>query len=96
MLLRVKGDPNTLEKYANDNADMMNRIAKEGKAQGAISHVFAAGDGEIVVIDEWADSESFQKFFANQTEIPRLMKEGGAQGEPEITIFRKLDTPDSF
>lgn len=75
---------------------MMQRIAAEGRAAGATRHAFAAGDGEIIVIDEWPDAESFQRFFQNQPEIPRLMQEGGAQGAPEIAIYRKLDTPDIF
>jgi hypothetical protein len=45
-----------------------------------------------MVIDEWPDAESFRRFFRSQTEIPRLMQEGGAQDAPEIAIYRKLDT----
>jgi hypothetical protein len=96
MILRVKGDPNTLEQYANANADLMQRIAGEGKAAGATRHAFAAGEGEILVIDEWPNADSFQGFFEAQTEIPRLMQEGGATGAPEITFYRKLETPDVF
>ena len=96
MILRVPGDPNTLEQYANDNAEMMQRIAAEGRAAGATRHAFAGGDNEILVIDEWPNAEAFQRFFDTQQEIPRLMQEGGAQGAPEISIYRKLDTPDEF
>jgi hypothetical protein len=96
MVLRVPGNPDTLEQYANANADMMLRIAEEGRAAGALHHAFAGGDGEILVIDEWPDAESFQRFFESQTEIPRLMQEGGAQGAPQISFYRKLDTPDEF
>ena len=96
MILRVPGDPNTFEQYANANAALMQRIAEEGKAAGATRHAFAGGDGEILVIDDWPDAEAFQRFFESQTEIPRLMQEGGAQGAPEISFYRKLDTPDVF
>jgi uncharacterized protein (DUF1330 family) len=96
MILRVQGDPKTLEQYANANADMMLRISGAGKAAGATRHAFAGGDGEILVIDEWPDEKSFRKFFDSQTEIPRLMQEGGAQGAPEISFYRKLDMPDEF
>jgi hypothetical protein len=95
-ILRVKGNPDTLEQYANDNAEMMKQISTEGKAAGATRHAFAGGDGEILVIDEWPDADTFQKFFENQTEIPRLMREGGAQGAPQISVYRKLNTPDEF
>ncbi|MFL6113282.1 MAG: hypothetical protein ACJ786_18265 [Catenulispora sp.] len=75
----VAGDPDNFEQYAKANADKMQRIAVEGKAAGATRHAFAAGHGEIMVIDEWPDAESFQRFFQSQTEIPRLMQEGGAR-----------------
>jgi hypothetical protein len=96
VVLRVPGDPNTLEKYAQTNVEMMKRISGEGKKAGAIHHSFAAGDNEIVVIDEWPDGESFQRFFDSQTEIPQLMRDGGAQGAPQISVYRKLDTGDEF
>jgi hypothetical protein len=35
-------------------------------------------------------------FFESQTEIPGIMQEAGAQGAPQITFYRKLDTPDIF
>jgi hypothetical protein len=96
MILRVPGDPNNLEQYANANAVMMQRIAEDGKAAGATRHAFAGGDGEILVIDEWPDAEAFQRFFDNQTEIPGLMRDVGAQGAPQVSFYRKLDTPDAF
>ncbi|MDT4986850.1 MAG: hypothetical protein QOI74_944 [Micromonosporaceae bacterium] len=96
MILRVKGDPDRLEQYANANSEMMRRIGDAGRAAGATRHAFAGGDGEILVIDEWSDAAAFQRFFDSQTEIPKLMREGGAEGAPEISIYRKLDTPDVF
>jgi hypothetical protein len=96
MILRVQGDPNTFERYASDNAEMLGRIADAGKAAGATRHAFAGGDGEILVIDEWPDEGSFRNFFESQVEIPRLMQEGGVTGAPEISFYRKLNTPDEF
>ena len=96
MILRVQGDPNTLEQYASSNAEMMQRIADAGKAAGAILHAFAGSDNEILVIDEWPDEGSFQRFFNSQPEIPRLMQEGGVTGAPQISFYRKLDTGDEF
>ncbi|MCW2506850.1 MAG: hypothetical protein JWO79_5134 [Actinomycetia bacterium] len=96
VVMRVPGDPNTLEKHAQSNAELMQRISGDGKKAGAIHHAFAGGENEIVVIDEWPDGDSFMKFFQSQTEIPQLMQDGGATGAPEIAIYRKLDTPDQF
>jgi quinol monooxygenase YgiN len=96
VILRVKGDPNTFEQYAKANAELMRGVAAEGEAAGATRHAFAAGDGEILVIDEWPDADAFQRFFEDQKEIPRIMREGGAQGAPEVSFYRRLDTPDAF
>ena len=96
MILRVQGDPNTLEQYASSNAEMMQRIADAGKAAGAIRHAFAGSDNEILVIDEWPDEGSFHRFFESQPEIPRLMQESGVTGAPQISFYRKLDTRDEF
>ena len=96
MILRVQGDPNTLEQYASSNAEMMQGIADAGKAAGATRHAFAGGDGEILVIDEWPDEVSFQRFFESQPEIPRLMQEAGVKSAPQISFYRKLDTRDEF
>jgi len=97
MILRVKGNPADLERYAaGPGGDVMRRIAAVGKTAGAVSHRFAGGDNEILVIDEWPDEQSFQKFFDSQAEIPDVMRDGGAQGPPEIQIYRLLNTPDQF
>jgi hypothetical protein len=74
----------------------MKQISATGKAAGAIRHTVGGGDGEILVIDEWPDEESFRTFFTSQTGIADVMRDGGAQGPPVTTIYRKLNTPDQF
>ena len=96
MMLRVKGDPAALENYASDNAEQLQRIAEEGKAKGCVHHLFAAADGEVLVIDEWPSEEAFREFFDNQAEIPEVMQKAGAKGKPQVTFYRKLDTPDEY
>jgi hypothetical protein len=97
VVLRIPGNPADLERYASGpGGDLMRRVADAGKAAGAIHHQFAAGDGEIVVVDEWPDEQTFHGFFNSQTEIPDVMREGGAQGPPEVTVYRLLETPDRF
>ncbi len=96
VILRVPGDPAAFEQYASANGELMRRVAADGQAAGATRHAFAAGDGEILVIDEWPTAEAFQQFFDSQTEVPRIMREGGAQGAPEIMFYRKLATLDEF
>jgi hypothetical protein len=96
MILRLKGDPDGFERYANGNADVLLRVSDAGRAAGATRHAFAGGDGEILVIDEWPDQESFQRFFESQADIPQVIAESGAEGPPQISFYRKLDTPDAF
>jgi hypothetical protein len=95
VMLRIPGDPDAMERYAQEHAEQVTRISEDGKSKGAAHHLFAAGDGEIVVFDEWPDEASFQGFFDGQTEIPEIMQ-AVAQGEPEVSFFRILDTPDRF
>jgi hypothetical protein len=97
MLLRVKGNPTDLERYAaGPGGDVMRRIAEAGKVAGATRHTFGGGDGEVLVVDEWPDEQSFEKFFESQSEIADVMRAGGAQGQPEISFYRVLSTPDQF
>ena len=96
MILRVKADVAKFEQFARENPDQLNRIAEDGKSRGAIHHAFFAGDGEVVVIDEWDNEESFQAFFASQQEIPQVMQAAGAQGEPTVEFLRPIDTSDRF
>ena len=50
-----------------------------------------------MVIDEWPDAQSFESFFTeNQDRIGPMMQEAGATSQPEVTVWRKLDTHDEF
>jgi hypothetical protein len=96
MMLRVQADVDAFERYAAENSETLERVSADGREKGAIHQFFAAGDGELVVIDEWPDEASFQGFFEGQTEIPGIMQAAGATGEPQVTFFRKLETSDQF
>jgi heme-degrading monooxygenase HmoA len=74
----------------------MRRIADAARASGATRHRFAAGVNEVLLIDEWPDEQTFQAFFASQAEIADVMRDGGAQGAPEIAFYRVMDTSDQF
>src|SRR5690348_9587815 len=96
MTMRVKGDPKELERLASENPDGPRGIAEKAKEHGVIAHRFyGSDDGQILVIDEWPDPESFQAFFAEQRDqIEPMMQAVGVQGEPEITFWRKLESHD--
>ena len=94
MTLRAPGDPAKLEQLASEKADMLVGITERAKAQGLIAHRFYGSDGQIMVVDEWPDPESFHRFFeAEQATIGPMMAQV-ATGEPEITFWRKLETGD--
>ena len=97
MVMRVQADPADFGRVATENADNMRGIAERGRAAGAIHHAFYAGDGEMLVVDEWDSPEAFQGFFqSEQANIGPLMEGAGAQGEPQITFYQRMDTADAF
>jgi hypothetical protein len=97
MVMRLKANPDDVERVATGNDEEMRGISERSKEAGAIHHAFYAGDGEALVVDEWDSPESFQKFFgAEQSNIGPLMQSAGVQGEPDIQFFRKIDSADAF
>ena len=72
-------------------------VADSGRAKdrGVIAHRFYGADGQILVVDEWPDPESFEAFFQpERSNIEPIMAAVGATGEPEVTFWRKLETGD--
>jgi hypothetical protein len=96
MTLVVAGDPSAAEREFQQNPDRTARIMESAKSHGLIGHRFYGSDAKVMVIDEWPDEASFRAFFAEmEPEIGPVMQ-AVAQGEPEITIWRKLDTGDDY
>jgi quinol monooxygenase YgiN len=96
--LRMKADPKRLEEIAAQDPDRLRSISENGKQAGVIAHRFyGSDDGQIMVIDEWPDAQSFQSFFeANGDRIQPLMQDAGVQGPPEVTVWSKLETGDDI
>ena len=94
MTLRVAGDPAKLEQFAQANTGAVAAIADRAKEHGLIAHRFYGSENEIMVVDEWPDAESFQRFFEDQRSEIDPMFEQVATGEPTITFWRKLETGD--
>jgi hypothetical protein len=94
--LWMKGDPKKLEETARDDSDRMQSIIEHAKENGLIAHrFFGTEDGQIMVIDEWPDKESFQKFFESASDrIGPLMQDAGVTSAPGINFWRKIDTGD--
>ena len=97
MTLWMRGDPAKLEQYAAENKDEMQGILDRAKENGLIAHRFYGTDGQIMVIDEWPDAESFQRFFDSvQEQVRPVFQAVGAEGEPGVNFWRKLDTFDEY
>ncbi len=96
MTLRVSGDPDKLERLAAEQADFIRGISERAKEAGIIAHRFYGGEGQIMVVDEWPDPESFHRFFEQEQAAIGSMMEQVATGEPEITFWRKLETGDDI
>lgn len=96
--LTVKGDPKRLEENAAGDRDGMQAIVESAKAHGLIAHRFyGSADGEIMVIDEWPDSASFQSFFQESAgRIGPMMQAAGVTTEPEPKFWQKLETYDEY
>jgi hypothetical protein len=92
VIVRFPGDTDQFRNFVADdsNADRLNEIVDDAKSRGAIHHRFAVGDGFVLVVDEWETGEQFQQFFE------AVVREGGGQGAPEVTIAEAVDTPDQF
>jgi hypothetical protein len=96
--LRVKGDAAALERYAQENPDVMTRVVDRAKGYGVLAHRFYGnGEGDMMVIDEWPDFESFQTFFAEAAgDIGPMMQAAGVADEPRPEAWSKLETHDDF
>jgi quinol monooxygenase YgiN len=96
MTLRVSGDPKAAERLAQEDPEKLERIMQSAKSHGLIAHRFYGSEGKIMVIDEWPDAASFERFFAeSEPEIGPMMQEV-ATSEPEIVFWTKLETGDDY
>jgi hypothetical protein len=97
VITTVRADATVFEKVAAENADMLKRIAEDGRARGAERHLFADdGQGNLLIVDVWDRRESFDEFFGSQPDIGRLMQESGVSEQPSTVSYRVIDSPDRF
>jgi hypothetical protein len=98
MGMRVVVDPARFEEVVNGNQERMMEIAERGRKAGAIHHRFFANEagGEILIVDEWPDADSFLKFFESETDVAEMMGEAGVTERPTPVFWRELETPDRF
>lgn len=78
------------------NAAFFEALSGSAKSGGALHHQFAAGDGELVVVDEWETAEQFQAFFAGNPKIAEVMGSIGVTGDPQVSVFGSIDVAGTF
>jgi hypothetical protein len=98
MGLRIVGDPQRIEAALNSDPERLKRISQRARDAGCTSHRFYANEagGEVLVVDQWPDAESFVRFFEEGTDIGEMMGEAGVTERPTPVFWRELDTPDKF
>ena len=98
MGLRIEADPARVEEALNSDPERLKGISQRAKDAGCIHHRFYANDdaGEVLVVDEWPDVESYMRFFENSADIGEVMGEAGVTGRPTPAFYGELDTPDKF
>ena len=98
MGLRMSVNRDSFLQAINSDPARLQEIGERAKQHGAIHHSFyvnPAGD-EVLVVDEWPDPESFQRFFEASPDIGAMMGEAGVTSEPHPEFWHELDTPDRF
>jgi hypothetical protein len=97
MMLWMQGDPAAVEQYAADNPGKLEAIRDHAVEHGLIAHRFYGTDGQILVVDEWPDEESFHGFFSHvQDEVGPIMQAAGVTSEPKPVFWRKLEAGDDY
>jgi heme-degrading monooxygenase HmoA len=93
----VKVDPEVLRGLFESKREVLAGLGEVAKSAGALHHRFTAGDGEVLILDEWESAEAFQQFFGSQPEIAAIMQEAGVQEPPDIRVWQPMDdAPDIF
>ncbi|HEV7183002.1 MAG TPA: hypothetical protein VGN33_00790, partial [Leifsonia sp.] len=95
--VKISGDMSVFKDSLTERAEEYRKIGERSRAQGALHHQFAIGDGFVLVTDEWESEAAFQKFFSDP-ELMTFIASAGADASvrPEITIGESVDSPDKF
>jgi hypothetical protein len=95
MVLRIKADPKKLEEHAAADPEGIRAISDQARQYGMTAHRFYGSDGEIIVVDEWPDEQSFMRFFNDTQESIGAMFRGiGMTEQPHPEFWTELETHD--
>jgi hypothetical protein len=94
--MRVSGDTDQFRRFIATQQETLRRVSEDARSKGCLHHRFGVGDGFVLVVDEWESPEHFQSFFQTNADLPGVMRDAGAQGEPDITFTEAVSTADEF
>jgi heme-degrading monooxygenase HmoA len=98
MMMRAKVDPSLAERMASGDPNPFAELASMNP-RGILRHRVFAGDGELVVVDEWERPEDFEAWRSSPrvAEIfTRVMSEAGVTEQPQVIFARELDLGDKI
>jgi hypothetical protein len=84
------------QEWAKANGNVAEDITAYGKSLGQIGHRMLTDGKDLVVIDEWPDADTFNKFFAGAPRMGEFLSGAGIVGEPEVTILDAVDVAGRF
>lgn len=82
--------------WGKANGDIAEDITAYGKSLGQLGHRMLTDGKDLVVIDEWPDADTFNKFFAGAARMGEFLSGAGVVGEPELTMLDAVDIGGQF
>ena len=82
--------------WGKANGDIAEDITAYGKSLGQIGHRMLTDGRDMVVIDEWPDADTFNKFFAGAARMGEFLSGAGIVEEPELTMLDAVDIAGQF
>lgn len=95
IVMTVPADTAQFESFVAGNKQLIEESTEKAKAGGCTSHLFAVGEGQIIVVDQWESTEQFRTFIGSP-EIQQVLGQMGATGEPQITVGAAKGFPGEF
>ena len=96
VMTRAKVDPQLAEQMAKAEPNPFAQLASTSH-EGLIRHRVFAGDGELVVIDEWERPEDYEAWRASPPVaemFSKMMGEANMTDELQVLYARELDLGD--
>jgi hypothetical protein len=82
--------------WVRANPSIPEEITAYAKSLGQLGHRILTEGDDLIVIDEWPDVETFNKFFESAPKMGEFLAGAGIIGEPTILVFDVLDVPGCF